>query len=378
MVSNAPYDDTDAYCAGTKQEMAADAKLCKWPKVPPDCEDTWFEYVGESKAAISNIAFLCIFSVLFLISARMQWWSILRHRQSKKSWWDKTSNEWAITYWNIVYFLRTIQELDYGNEKGIFSPGTSYILTKIISGFIVCTLYSITWGWYNVLLSVKDKAVKSKQSNMWHNVSRLAIFLSEVIFGVLAVANLPDEYKDAGVYDGNYHGVGRIVLTVLIVLLVYQIRKLGNKARGRLVETNIKKAQVAPGESEVGEVGGTDKLKDAVRKNNPLSRSKHKDDSEKIAFMVRMTLWTMGLIVMYLFLDISRSLGKMRHITPPACAAKDLFVRLPSFIQMIAGIMTMHVFPVKRPVPQDGTGAGKASSTDTTRIVSTDATDADA
>ena len=61
---------------------------------------------------------------------------------------------------------RTIQEIDFGNERGIFSPATTYLLTKFISGSIGCVLFSLVWGWYDVLLPSKDKAAKQKKSRL--------------------------------------------------------------------------------------------------------------------------------------------------------------------------------------------------------------------
>ena len=160
----------------------------------------------------------------------------------------------------------------------------------------------------------------------WHNIARIAVLLSETVFGVLAIVMLPEEYKNAGVYDGTYHGIGRIILTLLIFALVYQIRKLGVTIKNMLDKAN-KKRQVAPDINTYYE--------DASEEGE--KKTKKQDDSEKIAFLVKMTTRTMFVCCCYLFLDIYRSMGNYRHITPPSCTSKDLFVRLPSFIQAFAG-----------------------------------------
>jgi len=70
--------------------------------------------------------------------------------------------------------------------------------------------------------------------------------------------------------------------------------------------------------------------------------------------MVKITTGVMVVVLLYLLLDIKRSMGLVRHITPPACSPKDLFVRLPSFIQLMASIMVIAVFPVKKPEMKTG------------------------
>ena len=97
---------TDDYCSLSKKEMAAEATACEWPNVPPSCNTTWCENVGESTALTSNIVFFVVFLFLFIVSMRMQWWSYLNHKKKKKPFWDKTGNEWSISSFTVVYFLR--------------------------------------------------------------------------------------------------------------------------------------------------------------------------------------------------------------------------------------------------------------------------------
>ena len=160
----------------------------------------------------------------------------------------------------------------------------------------------------------------------WHNLARIAVLLSEAVFGVLAIVMLPDEYKNAGVYHGTYHGIGRMMLGLLMSALMIQIRKLGVTIK-KLLESSNQKRQVAPDINTYYEDASEEGKK----------KAKKQDDSEKIAIMVKLTTRTVVVVILYLCLDIYRSIGNYRHITPPACKSKDLFVRLPSFIQAFAG-----------------------------------------
>ena len=169
---------------------------------------------------------------------------------------------------------------------------------------------------------------------------------SEFTFGILAVAMLPEEYKEAGIYDGNFHGAGRSILNFFCIVLSLQIWQLGRTIKKMLEKAN-KKRQVSPNtaenENEEDENEDKETENNGQRKTNvnlnPLARKKNMVDSEKMAFMVKMTSGTMVIVVAYLFLDISRSFGKFRHITPPSCSTKDLFVRLPSFVQAFSGAL---------------------------------------
>jgi len=55
-------------------------------------------------------------------------------------------------------------------------------------------------------------------------------------------------------------------------------------------------------------------------------------------------------------MDISKSIGKYRLVTEPFCGPKDLFVRLPSFIQLMVIAMITKVFAVKPPDSKGKTG----------------------
>ena len=72
--------------------------------------------------------------------------------------------------------------------------------------------------------------------------------------------------------------------------------------------------------------------------------------------MVNWTTGIMAIILLYLVKDIKDSIGVVRHVDPPLCAAKDAFVRLPTFIQLLASSAVSYVFPVKPPDKKGKTG----------------------
>ena len=55
----------------------------------------------------------------------------------------------------------------------------------------------------------------------------------------------------------------------------------------------------------------------------------------KVRKMVHRTFYVCIATLMYLMYDISISAGKFRHVNPPLCKAATLFIRPPSFIQMM-------------------------------------------
>ena len=69
----------------------------------------------------------------------------------------------------------------------------------------------------------------------------------------------------------------------------------------------------------------------------------------KVRKMVHRTFYVCIATLMYLMYDISISAGKFRHVNPPLCKAATLFIRPPSFIQMMVIAVVLTVFPVKNP-----------------------------
>ncbi|GMI33210.1 hypothetical protein TeGR_g13759, partial [Tetraparma gracilis] len=69
-------------------------------------------------------------------------------------------------------------------------------------------------------------------------------------------------------------------------------------------------------------------------------------------------------------LDIYLAAGKYRHVSDPLCEPKNTFVRLPSFIQLLAVGAVAKIFPVKPPERKNGVG-NKAMVTGTSTMVST-------
>jgi hypothetical protein len=180
-----------------------------------------------------------------------------------------------------------------------------------------------------VLLPTTNRAENVKKADRIHTVLRTATVFTEGFSGVLAVVLLPEDYSNAGVYVGTWHGISRAVLWFLCVALMTFIYKMGTSIKNALANGGQKK--VAP-EPAAGEK--------VVKK---------KGDDEKIAGMIKWTIGIMCIVLVYLLLDISRSIGKYRFVNEPFCEAKALFVRLPSIIQLGTALAVTHVFPVKKP-----------------------------
>jgi len=141
----------------------------------------------------------------------------------------------------VLLFTRIVQEIDFGNELGIFPPAVTYLMTKLVSGTLFCILFTLVWGWHKILLPSKDKAQNIIKADKMHTAARLIIVASELVFGVLSIVTLPEKYKNAGVYNGTPHGIGRFILFVLCLGLVYLIRKLGLNIRDQLAAGAQKK-----------------------------------------------------------------------------------------------------------------------------------------
>ena len=308
-IQEAGFNSTEEYCDPANKLAQPDATyMCDWPNVPPFCEQSWTEYVGPSKVTMSKLVYFVLFFILFVLQSRMSYWSWQRLQAKKKSFWDKTANEWVTFYGKptlgvrfknsqhnpkssnsvhphssamVMLVLRLVQELDFGNELGIMNFKVTFILTKTISGVMVCCLYSVSWGWYKVLLPNTDKAAKVKQADLFHNIFRIITVLVEGGAGVLGVFMLDDEYANAGVYSGNVHGISRAILFVLCIFLTGFLAIMGNNIKKQLASGGAvapaAPAAPAPGEKKV----------------------KKKGDDQKIAKMVKSTLVVMVIVQLY-------------------------------------------------------------------------------
>eukprot|EP00520_Triparma_pacifica_P018428 CAMPEP_0118653124 /NCGR_PEP_ID=MMETSP0785-20121206/11671_1 /TAXON_ID=91992 /ORGANISM="Bolidomonas pacifica, Strain CCMP 1866" /LENGTH=334 /DNA_ID=CAMNT_0006545661 /DNA_START=247 /DNA_END=1251 /DNA_ORIENTATION=+ len=330
--------------------MAENAKECPWPKTPPHCDMTWTERIGSGTLTGSKIFFCLAFGVLLVISIRGFVWSQRRLAIKKKSFFERSANEWINLYMLAIAIVRIIQELGH-MSTGPLGYKTSYVLTKFISGTLICCLYTIAWGWYKVILPKTDKAKKVARADKIHTLFRCISLFSEVGFGIVAIIVLDEKDAEAGVYNGTLHGISRVIMWVCAAMLVYFITHIGLKIKNMLA-TGGSKAKVAP------EASGAPK------------EAKKKTDEEKIAHMVKWTLGIMGLVLLYLIKDIKDSMGVVRHVIEPLCSAKNAFVRLPSFIQLLASYACCYVFPVKPPDKKTGkTGMMGTTVTTTTSSV---------
>jgi hypothetical protein len=107
------------------------------------------EYVGSSTVLAGKAVWFTLFLVVFLIQLRMNVYSYQRLKAKKKSYWDKTSNEWLSFYMVFILFIRLVQELDY-EGAGFIGYKLSFVITKVFSGTLFCCLYTISWGWHKV------------------------------------------------------------------------------------------------------------------------------------------------------------------------------------------------------------------------------------
>ena len=210
-----------------------------------------------------------------------------------------------------------------------------------MSGVIFCCLYSIAWGWHKVLLPSVDKAANIAKADKIHTILRVLTLCSCGGFGILAAFVLPDEYKETGVFNGTFHAINRLFMFIAAAGLLKFIVDMGNNIKNAL-KAGASKPQVAPAPTEVEKPA--DK-KPAV-----------KTDADKIGGMVKAVIKVMIVVQLYLLYDIAISAGKVRHIEPPLCGAKNLFVRIPSIVQLFVLAAVTYVFPVKKPDNKGKTG----------------------
>ena len=164
---------------------------------------------------------------------------------------------------------------------------------------------------------------------------------------ILAAFVLPEDYKDSGVFNGNFHAINRAFVLILCVGVVTVCVRIGNKI----------KDQLAKGASKVVPDPGTDKKKAPT-------------DADKIGGMVNTVMKLLVLVILYFIYDIAISAGNFRHVEPPFCEAKNVFVRIPSFVQLFATAGVTYAFPVKKPDKKTGKtgmmGTSVKSSTSST------------
>ena len=186
-----------------------------------------------------------------------------------------------------------------------------------------------------MLLPSVDKAAKIKRADNIHAGLTWFVVIALFIVGVLGAFILPEEYKNSGVFNGSFHAVGRCVVQITAVGLLMFCVRMGNKIKDALASGGGGKVAPAPD-------------------GKPAEKKKEPTDADKIAVMVAFTTKVMCVVILYLFYDIAISVGKYRHITPPMCEPKNVFIRLPSFVQLMAAVAVTYVFPVKKPEMKTG------------------------
>lgn len=91
--------------------------------------------------------------------------------------------------------------------------------------------------------------------------------------------------------------------------------------------------------------------------------------------MVSRLKMVLVVVLLYFIYDVAISVGKLRHVAPPLCEAKNVFIRPPSFIQMFAMFMIMRYFPVRNPnAVKNRVGAGMTTGAGTTVATTTTST----
>ena len=222
------FNSTEEYCGLGKVGMADEAPVCKWPLVPPLCEQTWTEYIGPTVVLISQLFFGLIFLYALVRLIFIQ--KIILDKQKKKGvgFFNRSANEWNNTYNVVVAFIRLIIEIDWGNNLGFINFQTQIICNKLIAGCLFCNVYTVFWGWYKVTLEPKDRKVLGGRADRYHNFARIVTITIEFVCGILSVVTLPEEYADAGVFVGTWNAVSRAVLQVMMITLGWYVLECRN------------------------------------------------------------------------------------------------------------------------------------------------------
>lgn len=205
------FNSTEDYCALSRTDMADASSTCEWPNVPPSCEETWLDYVGRTTGTIASLVYFLYFGVVFAIQVRWQAFIYIKYVVKKKGSYFglRTGNEWLSHYVFTASLFRLLFEAGYGNE-GWLNFKIAFIIQKFLASSLMCSLFTLLWGWYKIVLTPTEKKVKGARADLAHNCARILIVFLEVISAVLAVTvGLDEEYADAGVYNGTFHGVER-------------------------------------------------------------------------------------------------------------------------------------------------------------------------
>ena len=167
-------------------------------------------------------------------------------------------------------------------------------MTQVSTAFFICCLFTITWGWYKVLLPSVDKAAKIKRADLIHDLARVLLLCSSFGFGILAAFILPEDYNDSGVYSGNFHCCNRAVVMILSCGVLIENVRIGNKIKNQLA-AGASKAKVAP-EGTAGK------------------KTKELTDADKIGNMVVWVIRIMFISTIYFSYGVAISVGKFRYI----------------------------------------------------------------
>jgi len=225
-------------------------------------------------------------------------------------------------------------------------------------GLVASSIFTIVWGWYKVLLPSAGRAAAIRKADLVHYVLRITCIVANMIGGVLGTALMPEKYKGTEVYLGNVHAILRTVVTILIIILTLFTKNLGNNIQKELAK-DAAGAKVAPTNSD-----------DSVG----TKKKKKKSDAEKIYFMVNKIIMVIAAMVLYLIYDIVTAIGVVRHITPPFCEPKNLFVELVSMMQVVIAAAITYVFPIERPDHKGRSGQMETTKVGTTVTESTTTT----
>jgi hypothetical protein len=326
---------------------------------------TWLDFVGRDIALVSNIVFSIYFGVGFLVATRMQFFVLKRLNSKGLRWSARTVNEWLSAYMFVVCGLRLTMELGYGNE-GFLSFQVQFIFQKTIAGILLISPYTLTWGWYKVTLQPSERRTKGKRADQIHLVGVVSTMILEIGSGILGIALLSEEYKDAGVYVGNANAICRIIVWIYLASVGRVCIRMGRGIEERLASGGKVKDK-AKNQEKDQKTAKSKEIKEASRKGK---------EEAKIAILVSRTFVVIVLILFYFVFDIYSSMGKHRHVTVPMCKSSSVFVRLPTFCHILVTSTILIYFGVKDPAAKkrnkvSPSGTTMASSWTTTTTSST-------
>ena len=175
------FNSTEEYCALPRTVMAEESKVCAWPNVPPHCDETWLDYVGRSTGTIASLVYFLYFGVVFVIQVRWQTFIYIKYVVKKKGSYfgPRTGNEWLSHYVFVASLFRLVFEAGYGNE-GWLNFKLAFTVQKFLASSLMCSLFTLLWGWYKIVLSPTEKKIKGARADLLHNCARILIFVLEV------------------------------------------------------------------------------------------------------------------------------------------------------------------------------------------------------